>query len=171
MKTLAGSSLLSRGKEMIRSRTILLILTLALAGATCALADDPPQKPDTQKPSQADSSKKPALTDAVRVSTDEALASAAKQETKKRSQDKNRKDSSDDAVLEFHPAAPAASADSSTVVTKDSKKAPLKGVHGEVYGAAGAGRNREGGKVGASSKGGKTSVYVETDRSNTTPPR
>lgn len=150
---------------------MLLTLTLALAGATWALADDPPQKPETQKSSQADSSKKPALTDAVRVSTDEALASAAKQEAKKQGPKENQKDSPDDAVLELRPSVPDAAAGGSAVVTKDSKKSPLKNVHGEISGAAGAGRNREAGKVGASSKSGKTSVYVETDRSNTTPPR
>ena len=149
---------------------MLLILTLALAGGAWALADDPPQKPETQKSSRADSSTKPALTNAVRVSTDEALASAAKQEAKKRSPDENQKDSPDDAVLELRPAAPDASADSSATVTEE-KKSPLKNVHGEASGAAGAGGNREAGKVGASSKSGKTSVYVETDRSNTTPPR
>ncbi|MGD1154654.1 MAG: hypothetical protein ABSA41_02380 [Terriglobia bacterium] len=170
MKTLAGSSLLSRGKQMIRNRTMLSILTLALAGAAWALADDPPQKPETQKSSQTDSSKKPALTDAVRVSTDEALASAAKQEAKKQSPEENQKDSPDDAVLELRPSVPEAAASTSAAATKE-KKSPLKNVHGEVSGAAGAGGNREGGKVGASSKSGKTSVYVETDRSNTTPPR
>lgn len=153
---------------MIRNRTTLLILTLALAGATWALADDPPQKPETQKSSQADSSKKPALSDAVRVSTDEALASAAKQEAKKQGPKEDQKDSPDDAVLELRPSVPEAAADSSAAVSKEKK---LKNVHGEVSGTAGAGRNREGGKVGASSKSGKTSVYVETDRSNTTPPR
>jgi len=154
---------------MIRDRTLLLMLTLALASATCALGDDPPQKPEPPKLSQADSSMKPVLTDAARVSTDQARADAAKHASKKPSEDK--KDSSNDAVLEFHPAVPDTSADSSTVVTKDSKKGPLKGVHGEAYGAAGAGTNREGGKVGASSKSGKTSVSVEADRSSTTPPR
>jgi cobalamin biosynthesis Mg chelatase CobN len=146
---------------------MLVILTLALAGATCALADDPPKKPETQKSSQGESSKEPALTDVVRVSTDEALASAAKQEAKKRSSEDKQKDSPDDAVLELRPSPPEAAAGTSAAVSKE-KKSPLKDVHGEVAGAAG---NREGGKVGASSKSGKTSVYVETDRSNTTPPR
>jgi hypothetical protein len=155
---------------MIRDRTLLLILTLALAGAICALADEPPQKPDAPKSSQIDSSKKPALTDAGRVSTDQVLADAAKQEAKKRSSEENQKDSANDAVLELRPSPPEAAAGTSAAVSKE-KKSPLKNVHGEASGAAGAGANREGGKVGASSKGGKTSVFVETDRSKTTPPR
>jgi hypothetical protein len=149
---------------------MLVILTLALAGATCALADDSPKKPETQKSSQAESSKEPPLTDAVRVSTDEALASAARQEAKKRSSEEKQKDSPDDAVLELRPSPPEAAAGTSAAVSKE-KKSPLNNVHGEVAGAASAGGNREGGRVGASSKSGKTPVYVETDRSKTTPPR
>jgi hypothetical protein len=156
---------------MIRNRTLLLILILALAGAGLALADDPPQKPDAPKPSQTDPSKKPVLTDVSRVSTDQARADAAKQEAKKQGTEEKQKNSPDDAVLEFRPAAPGASADSSTVVTKDSKKGRLKNLHGEAYGAAGVGGNREGGKVGASSKSGKTAISVGVDRSSTTPPR
>jgi hypothetical protein len=171
MRMLAKSSLLSRGTQMIRNRTLLLILTLALTGAAWALADDPRQNPDTPKPSQTDPSKKPVLTDVSRVSTDQARADAAKQEAKKRGLEEKQKDSPDDAVLEFHPAAPDNSADGSAVVTKDSKKGRLKNVHGEAYGAAGGGGNREGGKVGASSKSGKTAISVGVDRSSTTPPR
>jgi hypothetical protein len=156
---------------MIRKRTLLLILTLALAGAAWALADDAPQKPDAPRPSQTDPSKKPVLADVSRVSTDQARADAAKQEAKKRGSEEKQKHSPDDAVLEFHPAAPDASADSSTVVTKDSKKGRLKNVHGEAYGGAGAGGNREGGKVGVSSKSGKTSISVGAEHSSTTPPR
>jgi hypothetical protein len=154
---------------MIRIRAVLLTLTFALAGAVGAIADDAPQKPGAEKTAKTESTRKPAIADAVRVSTDAALASAAKQEANKGTSDKSAKGDPDDAVLEFHPAAPGATADSNAVVVNDSKESVLKNLHGEVYGAGGARGNQETGKVGTSSKGGKSSIYVETDRSHATP--
>ena len=145
------------------------LIVLGVAG--CTLAQDSPRKPDTQTISKTASTTKPKLVDAVRVSTQEAVASAAKQESAKGVPEKNPKDSSTDAVLEFHTAAPAGTEDNSQVVASDSKKSPLKKIHGEAYGADGSGGNQEGAKAGTSSKSGKTSIYVETDRSHTTPPR
>jgi hypothetical protein len=154
---------------MIRIHAVLLTLTFALAGAIGAIADDTPPQPGTEKTAKTESTRKPAIVDAVRVSTDAALASAAKQEAHKGISDKSAKGDPDDVVLEFHPAAAGATADSNAVVVNDSKKSALKNLHGEVYGAGGARGNQETGKVGTSSKGGKSSIYVETDRSHATP--
>jgi hypothetical protein len=154
---------------MIRIHAVLLTLTFVLAGAAGVIADDAPQKLGAEKTAKKESTRKPAITDAVRVSTDAALASAAKQEADKGTADQSAKGDPDGAVLEFHPAAPGAAADGSAVVANDPQKSALKNLHGEVYGAGGARGNQETGKVGASSKDGKSSIYVETDRSHATP--
>jgi len=114
--------------------------------------------------------KKASLTDATRVSTDEAVRQAIQQQNP----DRAAKDSpapGESAVVEFKPAPPAAKDDDSVVVKNSGDSKKLKDVHGEAHGAAGAGGHREGGAVGASSKGGKTAVYVETDHSRVSPPR
>lgn len=125
-----------------------------------------PEKPATARP---DEKEKASLADATRVSTDEAARQAIKQK------DQDKKDSSvastDSNVVEFKPAPPAAKSDDSLVVTKSGDSKKLKKVHGEAYGATGAGGHREGGAAGATSKSGKTAVYVEADRSRTSPPR
>lgn len=85
----------------------------------------------------------------------------------------------DSAVMEFHPADPgdARTGDPLVVGSKDSKKTAAKRIHGEVYGAADpnqTGTHAAGGSVGATSKSGKASVYVETDGAHTAtgaPPR
>lgn len=78
----------------------------------------------------------------------------------------------DEAVMEFHAAgngsagslsAPAALHDKAT-------KSALKRVHGDLYGGkSGAGR-ADGGSVGATSRSGKTSVYVGSDQARSTTP-
>lgn len=83
--------------------------------------------------------------------------------------------SADSAVVELRPAAPRGVTGGKPVVaaSKDSKDSLLKNIHGDLYGstAAGiAGNNAEGGAVGATSKGGKTSIYVQTNRSQDTQP-
>ncbi len=69
-----------------------------------------------------------------------------------------------DAVMEFHPA-PAGTGSSAGVVHDGAQsKSPLKHVHGDLYGVAGADGHAAGGSVGATSKSGKTSVYVQSDQ-------
>lgn len=151
---------------------------ILLATPSRVLASLPGDDPASQKVENSKTTKtekKPGWTDAGHVSTADAVRSAAKEEAKQT--DPNKKEETkepDSAVDEFHPAPPgeAASGDSS-VKAKETKKAPLKDVHGTVYGAAGpadSGNRATGGAVGASSKSKKTHVYVETDRSRTTPP-
>ena len=60
-----------------------------------------------------------------------------------------------DAVLEFHEAPPSTASPHDSTLSKDSKKSPLKAVHGEAHGLAGAGANLEGGKAGGHSKDGR----------------
>ncbi len=116
---------------------------------------------------------KRALADATRVSTKEAVKTAAQTKTKASEAGTAPEGTSNESdVLEFRPAAPTDNGTSGviTLPSKDSKKSAVKNVHGTVYGSAnaqGAGNRRTGGAVGASSKSGKTSVYVETDQSRT----
>jgi len=152
---------------MNRSCTLVLVLGCVLAGAAWGIADDSSPKPASHKPSQADSAQKPRLRDAVRVSTNDAAVAAAQKKAQKDASEKS--ESSGDAVLEFHPAASNATAPSDAAVTDDGRKTALKNLHGEVYGAAGAGGHVEGGKAGTTSKSKKSSVYVETNRATTNP--
>jgi hypothetical protein len=73
--------------------------------------------------------------------------------------------SRDDAVLEFQPAASGSEAASNPRVVDDGApgKSPLKRVHGDLYGATGGAGRAEGGSVGATSKSGKTSIYIQSD--------
>lgn len=71
------------------------------------------------------------------------------------------------AVDEFKPGSAVDSA-GDAVVVKESKKSAAKNIHGTAYGGldpTARGNHETGGSVGATSKGGKTSVYVETDSS------
>jgi len=72
-------------------------------------------------------------------------------------------------VGEFHAAPAGASRTSaSPVLQKDGS--PGKRLHGEVYGASGRAGRAGSEAVGATSKGGKTSVYVQSDQVSTTQP-
>jgi len=138
------------------------------------LAAQQPKDPQSQKPTAAPSEKKPALAGTGRVSTDSALRDAAKKEAKTPGTEQ-AEEPPGEAVLEFHPAASdATGSKSSAGAPKDAKKSPLRDVHGTVYGstaAQGAREQRAGGAGGASSKSGKTAIYVDTERSRATPPR
>lgn len=155
---------------------IWIYLAIALAVAALGAAQDPQQTHTEQsqrKPEKASakqSSKKPSLAGAARVSTDAALEDAAKQAAKK--PEGAKEEPSGEAVLELHPAQ-AEAATSPSVKPESPKTKKAKDVHGTVYGATDArnvGTHRAGGAVGATSKSGKTSVYVETERDRTTPP-
>jgi hypothetical protein len=142
------------------------------AGALLSAAFGAAQETKKPKTPAAKSQKKPVLVDVTRVSTDAAVKSAAKKEAKKAVPADGAKDSNNWAVMEFKPAPPNGGDSSGDVVLlKNSKK--KKNVHGEVFGTTGAqgvGTQGVGGAVGATTKSGKTSVYVETERRRTTPP-
>jgi hypothetical protein len=163
----AGSKPLIGGKGTMRLRTIFLFMAVAVAGATPWFAQSPAEKPDAPKPAAASSTKKPVSFDSNRVSTEQALADAAREKATKK--DAKEEAQTGDAVLEFHPITPSAAPRSSAATSKDSRKSPLKDIHGEAYGLAGGGGNMEGGKAGGSSKNGKTNIYVETNHSGSSP--
>jgi len=133
-----------------------------------------PVPPDKGQPAQSKSSatrskEKPALAEATRVSTAEAACKAAEVEAQGHPSDPASQASGAPDVLEFHAAGPGAQ-DSAGAATKESKKSTLKSVHGDAYGASdgrGAGK-QVGGAVGTTSKSGKASIYVETDRAHET---
>lgn len=114
--------------------------------------------------------KKLRLVDATRVSTADAAKSAAKEESAKSATSKAAGKTDGAGVLEFKPTADAGG-EAVTVHTDNSKKSVLKNTHGNVYGTTGAGDRETGGAVGTTSKSGKTSIYVGTDRSRNTSPR
>lgn len=92
-----------------------------------------------------------------------------KDQSKAQAGDQNK---ADEAVMEFHTAgngsagslsAPAALHDKET-------KSALKRVHGELYDGQSAAGHADGGSVGATSRSGKTSVYVGSDQTRSTAP-
>jgi hypothetical protein len=78
----------------------------------------------------------------------------------------------DDAVMEFH-AAGSGSGNSGTapaVIHDQGNKSALKHVHGDLYGAKSGIGHADGGSAGATSKSGKTAIYVESDQTRSTVP-
>lgn len=152
---------------------IFLMIVLAVGTFAAAQAPQPTDTDQSQKKGAKATEKQPnkkhSLTDATRASTDLALEDAAKQAATK--PEPSKETSATEAVVEFHPA--EAEATTSTSVKTDAQKSKKKNIHGTAYGAANpknSGTHREGGAVGATSKSGKTSVYVETERDRTTTP-
>lgn len=155
-----------------------IFLAMALGVGALGAAQAPQQKntePVQQRPAKSSDKdkqpgRKPTLAGTARVSTDAALKDAAKQAAKK--PEHAKEPSASEAVLEFHPAE-AEGATSTSVKSESPKSKKAKDVHGTVYGATDAknvGTHRAGGAVGATSKSGKTSVYVQSEGDRTTPP-
>jgi hypothetical protein len=126
-------------------------------------------------------SNKPSLADVTRVSTDAVAESVAREQV--RGEDETEEAKSEDAASQEEPASvvelkPRArdsedAKDAAKVESKSSGKGPLKDVHGSVHGASdpkGSG-SRAGGSVGATTRGGRSSIYVEGQRTRETPPR
>ncbi|MGH9432107.1 MAG: hypothetical protein ACRD3T_11245 [Terriglobia bacterium] len=148
-----------------------------------AVAHDVSATASTQKTSGRKIAPKISLLDATRVSTAGALKAAAEAKTDATASSHKALEGLSDSkstaaeagVVELQPVASGSLAGDKPLVTpsKSSKGSLLKNVHGEVYGSTGAGvagNNAEGGAVGATSKGGKTSIYVQTDHSQGTLP-
>ena len=151
---------------------VLVAAAVILSALLCMAQEQPNSNPPSATARKVQ--EKAVLSDAVRVNTKAAAVSAAKQKANKAASEKNRKGSSSEDILEFRPTTPDSAASGGTVVSKGSKKGPLKGVHGTVYGSTDSkvtGTHNAGGALGASSKSGKTSIYVETDHSRTNPSR
>jgi len=157
-------------------RACLLSVSMCLLMSLVSTAQEAAKKsPDAPAPkSTASTGKKPVLLEATRVSTDEAARSVAQKQTTKGNEEEGAKEGKEAAVLEFKPAPASAESSGGAVVvpSKGSKKSTLGNVHGTVHGSADAknsGTRRTGASVGASSKSGKTAVYVETERGRTQP--
>jgi hypothetical protein len=156
-------------------KAAILALGLALVAATApqSLAgQNAAQAPSAKPPENSTNSEKAKLTDATRVSTEEAARRAAQEKAKQTGKEDSKKKAdakkeTPAGVTELQPATQAK--DDSTHVlpaaSQDSGKLPLKDIHGGVQGGGGSGVREGGGDLGASSKGGKTHVYVETERS------
>ena len=163
---------------MRQVRFCILVLSVYCVAAFAASAQQetltPPDKgqPTQVKSPTASSKEKPRLTEATRVSTAEAARKAAETAAQGHSRGLPSEASGAPDVLEFHASSSGARGSAGTAATKESNKSALKSAHGDAYGAldsGGAGK-RAGGAVGATSKGGKASIYVETDRSHDTTP-
>jgi hypothetical protein len=153
-----------------------ILLTGTAFGQTRSATSDSPQRTGQEAPKK-DEGKKPALAEATRVSTDEAARSVAKEKSKQDDVKAPDEKISDSGVTEFRPLPPDGKS-----ATEDSTKSggggksngrALKNVHGTAHGAtssSGTG-SRTGGSVGASSPGGKTSIYVETEHGRENSPR
>jgi hypothetical protein len=155
---------------------ILVFSVSCLAALPASAQQDTAARPDKGQPAQPKSStarskEKPTLAEATRVSTAEAARKAAAVEAQGHGSEPASQASSAPDVLEFHAASPGAQDSAGAATTKESKTA-LKSVHGDAYGALGSrGAGKQtGGAVGATSKSGKTSIYVETDRSHDSTP-
>ena len=155
-----------------------MVLSVSCFSAFPASAQqDTPAPPDKGHPTQVKSStarskEKPALAEATRVSTAEAARKAAEAKAQGHGSDRASETSGAPDVLEFRATSPSAQDSAGAAATKESNKSALKSVHGNAYGASDgrAAGKRAGGAVGATSKGGKASIYVETDRSHDTTP-
>jgi hypothetical protein len=130
----------------------------------------PSNKPDAKRKES-----QPPLIDATRVSTDATVKAAAQDAlSKKGGSQSSTSTIAPDPVLEFHPASAAADAKDDSLVLKqdDSKKSPLKDVHGEVHGESGSGAvqsSRVGASAGTKTKDGKTYIFLQTDQTKTNP--
>ncbi len=143
-------------------------------GATCQAGQT--QGEPQHGASKSETENKARLVEATRVSTADAARNAAreraKDSAKKGEAEKVSAEPSDAGVIEMKPA--EGSSDTQTVRHQgDTKKSAVKNDHGTVDGSLDpehSGNHQAAARIGASSKSGKTSVFVETDRSRTTAP-
>jgi hypothetical protein len=156
---------------------IVLFLVFGFVGSTPAQENAQKQTPSPEVPA-----KKPApdtksvLMGASRASTAKAADGAAKERSQgAEAAEEAAQPNADSAVTELRPLPPskqdqgASSKDGDK--KKSSKRGPLKDVHGTVYGGSGTGSQAAGGSAGASTRSGKTSVYVEGQTGQARDPR
>ncbi len=153
-------------------RTVCLILGLMLLAAFPAVvpltfaqateSEKPPQAGQSAKKAQQDT--KSVLMGASRTSTAKAAESAAKRKAKGPELEEVSKPTDDSGVTELQPIPPEKQTEATSATSdpgkKKSKSGPLKDIHGSVYGGSGSGSQGAGASAGASTKSGKTSVYV-----------
>lgn len=152
------------------------VVALAALAQISPAQGAPQQKPSANSAppaaSATKSKEKPALDDITRVSTDQAVQSAARSATKKQAAADGTGEPAPSEVLEFRRAATDEdSAKHTTTTTSESRKSKAKNVHGTVYGSldgADAANRSTGASTGVSSKSGKSHIYVETESSRAT---
>ena len=172
----AKPSMANSLKPVAISVAAFVVLAASAMAAQDSAENTSPKSSSTQTQQAAPNTvqKKSSLPAVTRVSTAEAAKKAAPEAISKKSRpeetQKASEASTDSDVMEFRPAAQDEEhAQAPTASAKSSRKA----VHGEAHGALdpkNPGTRRTGGAVGATSKSGKTSVYVETDQSKSTSP-
>ena len=155
--------------SLLLSAALCLLMPIALAAQDTAKKNsDTP----SSKSSGLSGDKKTALAEVTRVSTESAARSVAQKQAKMVAEEDGAQKAAEPDVLEFQPAPKNTGSSGKTVVapSKGSKKPALGKVHGEIHGSADAkgATRRAGAGVGASSKSGKTAVFVEAERGRTT---
>lgn len=173
--------------KTLRHTTLLvlaLFIFLSVAAAAQVKKTSDHQNSSSQTPTATKGERKPLLQSLGLINTDEAAQKVAEEESAKARTAKTAggttnpailKKGADGAVLEFHPAgnSPFSGSSSGTVEAKAGKKSPLKNIHGSVYGATlpqVGHANAEGGAVGADSKNGKLSIFVEGEHAQASTP-
>jgi hypothetical protein len=142
----------------------------AFAAAQRSAPAGPKSKQPVPAPSASQSKETPAVADVTRVSTADAARKAAAEAARGHRSDAGSEASGTPEVLEFRPA--ESSSGAPTVSTSKQSRKPAN-VHGDVYGALGDHRaaRQAGASAGGTSKSGKSSIYVQTDREATPAPR
>jgi len=146
------------------------ILALGMAASQPAQAQENIKGQTTQPPASTTSpapDKKAVLVDATRVSTAKAMEAASKKKASEESAVGPPSPSGDAAVTELRPALRGQDAPPSKsegiAAEKKSKGGPTRDIHGTVFGSTASGSQRAGAAVGASTRSGKTSIYVEAE--------
>lgn len=170
-----------------RSTTLLLVALFVFSSVAAAaqVKKDPNPQPSRPKaPEAAKTSKQPLLRSLELVSTTEEARRVAEEESsksrtakvaaKKRNTD-GLKQGANGAVLEFRPTSnsPFSGSDAGIVEPKIRKKSLLRNIHGSLYRAGGSQASRgnaESGSVGADSKNGKLSIFLQGEHASTTTP-
>lgn len=154
-----------------------LVLTALPPSAQAQQAADKKPSSKTSASSRTAQKNKLKLLEVTRVSTRQAARKAAEAEVdKKTGTAPDSKQAAAIGVVELQPNRHPEGKQANQNAARPGKKSLLKNVHGSVYGATGASNSdvrRTGGDVGATTKGGKASVYVqaEKNRSNPGPPQ
>ncbi|PYV19595.1 MAG: hypothetical protein DMG21_01170 [Acidobacteria bacterium] len=162
---------------LYRRLVYIFILILCVPFDRPLFSQNPAPTSQAKKTEAAVAAQKPRivpLEEATRVSTDKALHSAAKDKSKPAAEEKKGPQlSGESEVTEFHPATPKEeNSGGDPAASKKAKKSSTKHLHGTVYGASGSGSSgaTAGGALGTTTKSGKTSVYVQSEKSRTANP-
>jgi hypothetical protein len=150
---------------------ILMAVAVVTTGAGARAQDSeakPPAKAEVPA-KKAPQDVKSVLLGESRASTARATEGAAKEKAKndapqlEEAKAESPKPEGDPAVTELRPVPPDPKEEKKAPSETGGKKAghaPLQDVHGSVYGGAGSGSQTAGGEVGASTRSGKTHVYL-----------